>query len=57
LSLKEKEIVEILENGGLTISEIIKKSNLEIGQLLSMLSHLEIKGVIFNQGGKFYLAK
>jgi hypothetical protein len=22
-----------------------------------MLSHLEIKGIIFNQGGKFYLSK
>jgi DNA processing protein len=57
LSPKEKEIVEILKNGGLTISEISEKSNLEIGQLLAMLSHLEIKGVIFNQGGKFYLSK
>jgi DNA processing protein len=57
LSLKEKEIVKILKNGGLTISEISEKSNLEISQLLSMLSHLEIKGVIFNQGGKFYLSK
>jgi len=57
LSPKEKEIVEILKNGGLTISEISEKSNLEIGQLLSMLSHLEIKGIIFNQGGKFYLSK
>jgi DNA processing protein len=57
LSPKEKEIVEILKNGGLTISEISEKSNLEIGQLLAMLSHLEIKGIIFNQGGKFYLSK
>jgi DNA processing protein len=57
LSPKEKEIVEILKSGGLTISEISEKSNLDIGQILSMLSHLEIKGIIFNQGGKFYLSK
>jgi DNA processing protein len=57
LSPKEKEIVEILKTGGLTISEISEKSNLEIGQLLAILSHLEIKGIIFNQVGKFYLSK
>ena len=57
LSPKEKEIVEILKSGGLTVSEIKEKSNLEIGELLSLLSHLEIKGAIFNQGGRFYLSK
>jgi len=57
LSPKEKEIVEILKEGGLTISEITQKSNLDISQILSLLSHLEIKGVIFNQAGKFYLSK
>jgi len=57
LSPQEKEIVEILKIGGLTISEIREKSNLEIGQLLAILSHLEIKGIIFNQEGKFYLSK
>jgi DNA processing protein len=57
LSPKEKEIVEILKTGGLNISEISQKSNLEINELLSTLSHLEIKGIIFNQGGKFYLSK
>jgi len=57
LSPKEKELIEILENDGLTISEINQKINFNIGELLSLLSHLEIKGVIFNQGGKFYISK
>ena len=57
LSPKEKEIIEILKNGGLTISEIKEKSDLEINKLLSIITHLEIKGIIFNQGGKFYLSK
>ncbi|GIW67277.1 MAG: DNA processing protein DprA [Candidatus Parcubacteria bacterium] len=56
LAPKEKEIVEVLKNGGLTIAEISQKTKIDLGQVLALLSHLEIKGIVFNQGGKFYLA-
>lgn len=55
LSPKERIIFEILKEGGLTISEIVQKSKIDINEILSLLSHLEIKGLIFAKGGKFYL--
>ncbi len=54
LSPKEKIIVEALKEGGLTINEIAEKTKLPIQDVLVLISHLEIKGLIFNQGGKFY---
>ncbi len=55
LSPKEKIIVDALKEGGLTINEISEKTKLPIQDILVLISHLEIKGLIFNQGGKFYL--
>lgn len=55
LSPKEKLIVEYLKNGGQTINELLENLKIPANELLSLLSHLEIKGVIFNQGGRFYL--
>lgn len=55
LSPKEKIIFDILKTGGLSITDITEKANLDISEILSLLSHLEIKGLVFNQGGKFYL--
>jgi DNA processing protein len=55
LSPKEKIIVEALKEGGLTINEIAEKTRLPIQDVLILISHLEIKGLIFNQGGKFYV--
>ena len=55
LSPKEKIIIEALKNGSQTIQDLLETTKLSANELLSLLSHLEIKGVIFNQGGKFYL--
>lgn len=55
LSTKEKTIVTALKNSGLTIQEIFQITRLPINEILSLLSHLEIKGVIFEENGKFYL--
>ena len=55
LSPKEKLIVEALKVGGQTIQELLEATKLSANELLSLLSHLEIKGIIFNQGGRFYL--
>ncbi|MFN3605516.1 MAG: hypothetical protein ACK4UJ_12480, partial [Leptonema sp. (in: bacteria)] len=57
LSPKEKLIVETLKTGGKTINELLENLKLSANELLSLLSHLEIKGVIFSQGGRFYLNK
>jgi DNA processing protein len=54
LSPKENLIVEKLKSGGLTIQELIDKTKLPANEILSLLSHLEIKGVIFSENGKFY---
>ncbi len=55
LSPKEKIVIEALKEGGLFINELKEKTHFEVNELLALLSHLEIKGIIFNQGGKFYL--
>jgi len=55
LSPKEKIIFEVLKNGGLSIAEVAEKAKLDIAETLSLISHLEIKGLVFSQGGKFYL--
>lgn len=57
LSPKEKNIVSSLKNSGLTVQEIFQATNLPINEILSLISHLEIKGVIFEENGKFYLSK
>lgn len=57
LSPKEKLITEALKNGGLSLNELLENLKLPANEVLSLLSHLEIKGIIFNQGGKFYLSK
>lgn len=57
LSTKEKAIVSALKNSGLTVQEIFQATNLPINEILSLLSHLEIKGIIFEENGKFYLSK
>jgi len=54
LSPKEKLIIENLKNGGLNIQELINKTKIPANEILSLLSHLEIKGVVFSESGKFY---
>ncbi len=55
LSPKEKLIVETLKNGGQTTNELLENLKLSANELLALLSHLEIKGIVFSQGGRFYL--
>lgn len=57
LSTKEKAIISALKNSGLTVQEIFQATDLPINEILSLLSHLEIKGIIFEENGKFYLSK
>ncbi|MCS7200951.1 MAG: DNA-processing protein DprA [Patescibacteria group bacterium] len=57
LSSKENEIIKSIEVGNLTISEISQSTNLPINEVLSLISHLEIKGLVFEENGKFYLSQ
>lgn len=55
LSPKEEIIVEILKIKEKTIEDLSKETNFSIQDLLVLLTHMEIKGIIKNKEGKFYL--
>jgi DNA processing protein len=56
LSKEEKKIVSLLENEGMTIDEISKKTKLPVSKLFVSISNLELKGIIKNKGGKLSLS-
>ncbi|GIW66234.1 MAG: DNA processing protein DprA [Candidatus Parcubacteria bacterium] len=56
LSPKEEIIYECLMLGQKSIEELSKETNLNIQDLLIILSHMEIKGIIKNKEGRFYLS-
>lgn len=55
LNEEEKIIIEVLNSGGKTIDEISSLTKIDVSKLLKILTFLEIKGIIFNQSGKYYL--
>src|SRR3989344_2676460 len=55
ISKAEKKILETIENEERTIDEISRLTNIEIAKLSTILSEMEIKGVIRNNGGKFLI--
>ncbi len=55
LSLEEKKIIELIENEALNFDEILKDLNIDSSKLATILSMMEIKGLIKNAGGKFSL--
>jgi len=55
LSPKEEIIYEILEKENKSIEELKLETNLSIQELLIILTNMEVKGIIKNKGGKFYL--
>lgn len=54
LSKEEKNIWELLENQGLHIDEISRQTGLSSSQVGSLLSLMEIKGLVENLGGGVY---
>jgi DNA processing protein len=56
LSKDELKIVQLLENEGLSFDEIVRRSNLDSSEIGSLLSMMEIKGIIKNSDGLFQLA-
>jgi len=55
ISPLEKEIFELLTPDSLThIDELVEQSNISVSEALSLLLHLEIKGLILQRPGKYY---
>ena len=55
LSPKEEIIYDCLKNGSKNIEELIQKTNLSHQELLIILSHMEVRGIIKNRGGQFFV--
>lgn len=55
LTEDEKKILEILKEGDLGIDDIIRKSGLDSGKVGSLLSIMEIRGLIKNYNGVYSL--
>lgn len=51
---EEREIVNLLENENLTVDEIMRRLQLDSGKIGSLLSMMEIKGIIKNFGEGVY---
>jgi DNA processing protein len=51
LSKNELKIVQLLENEGLSFDEIVRRSNLDSSVVASIISMLEIKGILKNSDG------
>ena len=56
LSKNELKIVRLLENEGLSFDEIVRRSKLNSSEAASLISMMEIKGIIKNSDGLFQLA-
>jgi DNA processing protein len=55
LSKNELKIVQLLENEGLSFDEIVRRSNLNSQEVGSLISMMEIKGILKNSDGRFQL--
>jgi DNA processing protein len=55
LSKDGLKMVQLLENEGLSFDEVIRYSKLNSSAISSLLSIMEIKGIIKNSGGLFQL--
>jgi DNA processing protein len=55
LTKDELKIVQLLENEGLNFDEIVRDSKLDSAKVGTTLSVLEIKGIIWNKGGLYFL--
>lgn len=53
LSKDELKIVQLLENEELSFDEIVRKLNIDSSKVGTLLSMMEIKGLIKNLGGKY----
>lgn len=51
----EKKIMELLENEGLDIDNLVRISSMQTGQVLGTLTNMELKGMVKSIGGKYEL--
>lgn len=56
LSKEELKIVGLLENEALHFDEIVRKLNIDSSKIATLLSMMEIKGIIRNSGGNYSIA-
>ena len=56
LSKNELKIVQLLENEGLSFDEIVRRSKLNSAVVASLISMLEIKGIIKSDSGSFSIS-
>ena len=56
LSKNELKIVQLLENEGLSFDEIVRRSKLDSSIVASLISMLEIKGILVRSEGFFQLS-
>lgn len=50
----EDQVLRLLENESLHFDEIVRKSKLDSSKLGSLLSLMEVKGLIKSQGGGYF---
>ncbi len=53
LAPQEQTLCDLLRQNALTLLELQTETELATGELLALLTHLEIRGVVKNVGGKF----
>jgi DNA processing protein len=53
LCKEEKKIIELIENEPLSFDEIVRRIKLDSSKIGSLLSMMEIKGIIKNSGGRY----
>ena len=51
----DHEIIQIIENEPIEFDEIVRISGMEAGKLGSLLSLMEIKGIVNNMGNNTYV--
>jgi DNA processing protein len=55
LSAKEKQIRDLLSDGSLHVDQMVRQSGIGISPLLSLLLEMELKGLIKQLPGKFFM--
>jgi DNA processing protein len=57
LRKEEKKIIDLIENEPMGFDEIVHRLKLDTSKLATILSMMEIKGLIKNSGGNYSILK
>ena len=55
LSLKEKQIWDLLSDGSMQVDQMVRQTGIGISPMLSLLLNMELKGLIKQLPGKFFI--